>query len=66
MQFSVLGTREKHLMFVIATIKTRCVSRKGKEFHDSILDLGLSPHHIHPETIREPLNLEGTKISSQS
>lgn len=47
--------REMHLMFLIPTVETWCWRCKGQELHDSIPHLAMSPYHINPEAIEEPL-----------
>ena len=53
-----IPAREMHLMFVIPTIMTWCSKCKSTELHDSIPHLALSPYHINPEAIKEPLGYE--------
>ena len=50
--------REMHLTFVIPTIETWCARCKGKELFDSIPHLALSPYHVNPEAIKEPLGYQ--------
>ena len=53
-----IPAREMHLMFVIPTIMTWCSQCKSTELHDSIPHLSLSPYHINPESIKEPLGYQ--------
>ena len=53
-----IPAREMHLMFVIPTIVTWCFKCKATELHDSIPHRALSPYHINPEAIKEPLGYE--------
>src|SRR6266403_2199397 len=50
--------REMRLMFLIPTIETWCGRCKGKELPDSIPHLAMSPYHINPEAIKEPLGYQ--------
>jgi hypothetical protein len=50
--------REMHLQFVIPTIVTWCSKCQSAELHDSIPHLALSPYHINPEAIAEPLGYQ--------
>ncbi|HYJ88003.1 MAG TPA: hypothetical protein VEW46_18195, partial [Pyrinomonadaceae bacterium] len=53
-----IPAREMQLMFVIPTIMTWCSKCKSTELHDSIPHLPLSPYHINPEAIKEPLGYQ--------
>jgi hypothetical protein len=53
-----IPAREMHLMFVIPTITTWCSKCKNTERHDSIPHLALSPYHINPEAIKEPVGYQ--------
>jgi hypothetical protein len=53
-----LPLREMHLQFVIPTIVTWCSECRSAELHDSIPHLALSPYHINPEAIAEPLGYQ--------
>jgi hypothetical protein len=53
-----IPARKMHLMFVIPTIVTWCFKCKATELHDSIPHLALSPYHINPEAIKEPLGYQ--------
>jgi len=53
-----IPAREMSIMFVIPTIVTWCFKCKSTELHDSISHLALSPYHINPEAIKEPLGYQ--------
>jgi hypothetical protein len=50
--------REMHLTFVLPTIETWCSTCRSRELHDSIPHLELSPYHLNPEAIEEPLGVQ--------
>jgi hypothetical protein len=52
-----LGTppRERHLTFIIPTIETWCSKCGEASLHDSIPHIEVSPYHLNPEAIKEPL-----------
>jgi hypothetical protein len=56
---------EMRLMFLIPTIETWCGLCKDKELHDSIPHLAMSPYHINPEAIKEPLGYQTVLFNFQ-